>query len=317
MRFTSIFRSTTLRRICRPTGNDKTKICFTQSKLIHTVERGAQNSTSYKVFIKNDAGKVISPFHDIPLFADKKNMLYNMVVEIPRWSNAKMEIATKESLNPIIQDTKDGKPRFCPNIFPYKGYIWNYGALPQTWENPDHIDPETKCKGDNDPIDVCEIGSKVLKVGDVVQIKVLGILGMIDQGEMDWKVIGLNTADPLFNLIEHIDDIEMILLGYLNATREWFRVYKVPNKKPPNNFSYKGEYQDQNFANNIISEGHMFWQDLIKKNYQHSLSIINTTLTDSAHCITDKEAIDIVEKCKPPQIAEPVDAEHEAWHFFN
>lgn len=87
-----------------------------------------------------------------------------MVVEAPRWSNAKMEvkkktdfmcdntnmlpnikapgvnmcfdvqIATKEPLNPIKQDTKKEKLRYVANIFPYKGYIWNYGALPQVGE---------------------------------------------------------------------------------------------------------------------------------------------------------------------------------------
>jgi hypothetical protein len=29
-----------------------------------------------------------------------------MVVEVPRWTNAKMEIATKEKMNPIKQDVK-------------------------------------------------------------------------------------------------------------------------------------------------------------------------------------------------------------------
>ena len=32
--------------------------------------------------------------------------VYNMVVEIPRWTNAKMEIIKQEKLNPIMQDTK-------------------------------------------------------------------------------------------------------------------------------------------------------------------------------------------------------------------
>ena len=43
------------------------------------------------------------------------------------------------------------------NVWPMKGYPWNYGAIPQTWENPKHIDPDTKEGGDNDPIDVCEV----------------------------------------------------------------------------------------------------------------------------------------------------------------
>lgn len=34
-----------------------------------------------------------------------------MVVEVPRWSNAKMEISLKEKLNPIKQDEKKGKLR--------------------------------------------------------------------------------------------------------------------------------------------------------------------------------------------------------------
>ena len=34
-------------------------------------------------------------------------------------------------MNPIKQDIKKGKLRFVNNCFPYHGYIWNYGALPQ------------------------------------------------------------------------------------------------------------------------------------------------------------------------------------------
>lgn len=69
--------------------------------------------------------------HDIPLYASKDNKTMHMIVEIPRWTNAKMEICLKEPLNPIKQDVKKGKLRFVANCFPHHGYIWNYGALPQ------------------------------------------------------------------------------------------------------------------------------------------------------------------------------------------
>jgi len=36
--------------------------------------------------------------------------------------------------------------------------------------------------GDNDPIDVLEIGSRVSNRGDVVQVKVLGTVALIDEG---------------------------------------------------------------------------------------------------------------------------------------
>lgn len=30
-----------------------------------------------------------------------------------------------------MEDEKKGKLRFVDNVFPHKGYIWNYGAIPQ------------------------------------------------------------------------------------------------------------------------------------------------------------------------------------------
>jgi inorganic pyrophosphatase len=69
--------------------------------------------------------------HDISLFADESNKIFHMIVEVPRWTNAKMEINLKETLNPIKQDIKKGNLRFVANCFPHHGYIWNYGALPQ------------------------------------------------------------------------------------------------------------------------------------------------------------------------------------------
>jgi hypothetical protein len=40
-------------------------------------------------------------------------------------------MATKELFTPIRQDENNGELRFVNNVFPYRGYIWNYGALPQ------------------------------------------------------------------------------------------------------------------------------------------------------------------------------------------
>jgi inorganic pyrophosphatase len=34
----------------------------------------------------------VSPFHDIPLYANEQQTILNMVVEIPRWTNAKQEV---------------------------------------------------------------------------------------------------------------------------------------------------------------------------------------------------------------------------------
>lgn len=54
-----------------------------------------------------------------------------MIVEIPRWSNAKQEVSKDLDYNPIKQDIKKGKLRFVRNCFPHHGYPFTYGAIPQ------------------------------------------------------------------------------------------------------------------------------------------------------------------------------------------
>lgn len=247
-----------------------------------TVERGQPNSLSYRVYIKNEETKsFVSPFHDIPLVSAKDQQLHNFVVEIPRWSNAKMEINKKEKFNPIIQDVKSNKLRFVNNCFPYHGYIWNYGALPQTFEDPTHQDELTGCNGDNDPLDVCEIGSKIHERGSVVSIKVLGALGLIDEGEADWKIIAIDATDPLAEKLNDINDVEQHLPGLLDATRDWFKIYKIPTNKPANKFALDGKFLDKGFALKQIDLTHGLWKKLFDQDSEpKGVSLVNTTLSD-------------------------------------
>lgn len=52
---------------------------------------GAANTLEHRVFIEKD-GQLVSPWHDIPLYANEQQTVLNMVVEVPRWTNAKMEV---------------------------------------------------------------------------------------------------------------------------------------------------------------------------------------------------------------------------------
>ena len=51
--------------------------------------------------------------------------------------------------------------------------MFNYGALPQTWEDPAHVTVETAAPGDNDPIDAVEIGARQRECGSITKVKVL------------------------------------------------------------------------------------------------------------------------------------------------
>jgi inorganic pyrophosphatase len=217
-----------------------------------TQTTGEAKTESFRIQFMNEAGTHISPWHDIPLKGPKGG--YNMIVEIPKMTKAKMEVATKETNNPIAQDMKKGKLR------DYHGPIfWNYGCIPQTWENPKEEHPVLKCFGDNDPIDVVEIGSQALTMGSVTEVKALGVIAMIDDGELDWKVLAISMDDPLAQTYKDIHDVpEAVKAG----VREWFRWYKTPDDKPLNAFGFDEKYLDAKEAEKVIHETHEAWKKL-------------------------------------------------------
>lgn len=117
----------------------------------------------------------------------------------------------------------------------------------QTWEDPDNAFPETHTHGDNDPLDACEIGEQVAYCGQVKQVKVLGVMLLLDEGETDWKIIVIDVNDPLAFKLNDIDDVQTHLPGLLEATVEWFRLYKVPDGKPENPVAFAGQFKDKKY----------------------------------------------------------------------
>ena len=222
-----------------------------------TTESGEFGTTDF-VMAFEEEGKAISPWHDIPLEAG--DGLYNMLTEIPRMTNKKMEVATKVEGNPIMQDEKKGKPRL------YHGPIfWNYGCLPQTWEDPNVKGSEHVggAFGDNDPVDVVEIGARALAMGSVTPVKVLGCLSMLDDGELDWKVIVIAQGDVHFDDINDIDDIDKCYPGTVSGIREWFRWYKTPDGKPVNAFGHGERALSAAEAKAVIAETHDHYRALL------------------------------------------------------
>ena len=85
-------------------------------------------------------------------------------------------------------------------------------------------------QGDNDPVDVVEIGKQALSTGGVykvctlllragwlsalvltswsLQVKPLAVLAMIDDGELDWKVIAIRADDPEAAGLNDVEDVE-------------------------------------------------------------------------------------------------------------
>ena len=123
-------------------------------------------------------------------------------------------------------------------------------GIHQTWEDPSHVNPELGYAGDNDPVDVVEIGGKVLQCGTVTPVRVVGTLAMIDEGEVDWKMIAINASHPAASGMNSLEDVEKAFPGELDAIREWFRTCECGDKgcgvpRPSSNYSSAFLYADK------------------------------------------------------------------------
>ena len=103
--------------------------------------------------------------------------MINVVIEIPKSTNEKWEVSKIDGS--LEHDFFMGKPR----IIEYGPYPFNYGMIPQT------VLP-LSVGGDGDPLDVIVIGDKILR-GSIIEAKVLGMIDILDVGELDTKIIGV------------------------------------------------------------------------------------------------------------------------------
>jgi inorganic pyrophosphatase len=266
-----------------------------------TIRTGKKYTSAFKVYITGDS-KVISPFHDIPLYPTDKRDIVNVINEIPRFENAKFEMVKDGEFNFIRQDVKKGAPRFVRNVFPNKGYIWNYGALPQTWEDPNEVDEDAKAKGDNDPLDIIEIGRRRKGIGEVYRAKVVGCLALLDENECDWKIIAIDTEDENAPRINDIDDVEKVYRGIIQQTLSWFEKYKVPDGKERNVFALDGRCMDKKFTMRVVERCHESWGRLVGSRNIHGVCIKNTTLSN---------------RSSPPEIAEDLEPDAELPSYIN
>lgn len=105
------------------------------------------------------------------------------VIEIPAGTNVKIEY--NKTTKKFEVDQRDGKDRII-NFLPYPG---NYGFIPSTYSDP-------KKGGDGDGLDVLVIAQS-MPTGTVVEIRPVGVLKLIDDGESDYKIIGIPVEPEL------------------------------------------------------------------------------------------------------------------------
>ncbi|RPD98962.1 inorganic diphosphatase [Candidatus Pantoea deserta] len=124
------------------------------------------------------------------------------VTEIPAGGMIKYETDAKTGF--IVADRFQSMPVVYPA---------NYGSLTQS------------LGGDNDPLDVIFYTRAPLQPGTLIKLRAIGVLKMIDGGEVDDKIVAVPTSkiDPTYDDIKSLSDLPKIEQERLQA---FFRVYK-------------------------------------------------------------------------------------------
>ena len=157
-------------------------------------------------------------------FGEKAPATVNALIEIPQGSRSKYEV-----------DKTTGLLRLDRVIYSSFQYPINYGFIPQTLGQ------------DGDPLDILVLCSQSIQSLCLVESNVIGNMQMIDQGQMDDKIIAVAAKDPSVNHIHRIEDLPQ---HFLLELRNFFEQYKVlENKKVAID-----NFQDPQVAGNVIND---------------------------------------------------------------
>ncbi len=133
----------------------------------------------------------------------------NTVIEIPAGTNDKFEV--NEETGKMCWEFKNGVPR----VIKYLGYPVNYGNIPRTMG------------GDGDSLDMLTLG-KFERRGLVLPVKLIGVMHMIDDGEVDDKLIGVVQGSD-FSAYNDFSALAADFPGIENILQTWFEKYKGPS----------------------------------------------------------------------------------------
>jgi len=159
------------------------------------------------------ASKAVLPDYGIAPLRDKQGNI-TAIVEIPAGTNHKYEYNYESKK--YVCEIRNGKPRVV-KFLPYPG---NYGFIPGTL-----MDQERG--GDGDALDVLVL-SESIPQGQVIGIKPIATLKLIDKGEEDHKIIAV-PANKELNVL-NVTSFEDLSGPVKEIIKTWFTSYKGPGK---------------------------------------------------------------------------------------
>jgi inorganic pyrophosphatase len=141
----------------------------------------------------------MNPWHDI----DKGRVTpenFVAIIEIPKGSKKKYEL-----------DKATGLIRLDRILFTATHYPSNYGFIPRTYAD------------DKDPLDVLVLCSEILDPLTMVECYPIGVVKMVDNNEVDEKIIAVPFRDPVYSGYRDISTLPQHIVQEIS---HFFEVYK-------------------------------------------------------------------------------------------
>ncbi len=139
------------------------------------------------------------PWHDIPIGEDAPDEL-NIVIEVSKGSKVKYEI-----------DKDTGFLEVDRILYSSVVYPENYGFIPQTLAD------------DDDPLDVIVLMQEPVLPMSILEVRPVGILPMVDEGENDENIICVHVEDPQYAEFNNVNEFPE---HRINEIKQFFKEYK-------------------------------------------------------------------------------------------
>ena len=154
---------------------------------------------------------------------------FNVVIEIPKGSENKYEY--DEQLDQIKLEwvfTGDFK------------FIFDYGFVPQTRG------------GDGDMLDAFVLASHSIEQGTVVECRAIGMIELVDRGEVDNKILAVPVVDKEYGKYQELADLKF---DYEKTFRDFFKELGVQKDK---------KIEIKGFRDRVVAEKEL---EAARKNY--------------------------------------------------
>lgn len=176
--------------------------------------------------------KPFNPWHSVSP-GERAPDYVNGIIEIPQNTRAKYEL-----------DKESGLLKMDRVLYSSMYYPANYGFIPQTY-----------CD-DKDPLDILVLSQITVVPMCMVSARVIGVMRMLDGGELDDKIIAVAENDMSVN---HIHDISELPVHFLKELKNFFEDYK----KLENKTVEVEDFQDAQIAKEIVKQSLVDYQKYI------------------------------------------------------